>query len=352
MISSHISQYIILLVFFASTTTTTEASAQHRFRVMEWNVENLFDTIPSSDRNDTEFTPEGKMKWNTPRYWSKLGKMSRVIAACGGDTPCALVALCEVENDSIMSHLVQRTMLRRLGYKYLITHSNDPRGVNVALLYQPFLFRPLLSESLRVPHLPGKELPTRDILHVTGLMTTGDTLDVYICHWPSRRGGIRTTGKYRMRAAERLKASIIQLKEERENLQVLVTGDLNSFYPERCIKHGLGCSVNYTNIHRDSLYILSHALSAYNGKINGTYLFQGEWNQLDHFIVNGGLLANKGNKLHCRPADCHIAFFPFLVKEQKKEGRLSISINRTFAGPFYIGGYSDHLPLTLDLYHD
>ena len=75
------------------------------------------------------------------------------------------MALCEVENDTVVNHLCRRTILRRLDYAYLVTQSKDARGIDVALLYQPFRFRLLHAESLRIPFDASYGRSTRDILH-------------------------------------------------------------------------------------------------------------------------------------------------------------------------------------------
>lgn len=89
---------------------------QGRLRVVEYNVENLFDTCHDAGADDYEFLPGAARGWNSSRYWKKLGDVARVLVAAGGDTPPDLVGLCEVENDSVVRHLCERTALRRLGY--------------------------------------------------------------------------------------------------------------------------------------------------------------------------------------------------------------------------------------------
>ena len=84
-------------------------AAQERFRIMEYNVENLFDTIPEPSCDDVAFTPQGEQQWDTRRYWAKQGRLARVIAAAGGDAPIELVGMVEVENDSVLYHLTRRT---------------------------------------------------------------------------------------------------------------------------------------------------------------------------------------------------------------------------------------------------
>lgn len=119
-----------------SARTTTEGGKAQTFRVMTYNVENLFDTLHDAGFNDEEFLPGSNRRWNSPRYWGKQQKLARTIAAAGGAVPVDLVALCEVENDTVVNHLCRRTILRRLDYAYLVTQSKDARGIDVALLYQ------------------------------------------------------------------------------------------------------------------------------------------------------------------------------------------------------------------------
>ena len=158
---------VLLAVLTASTCLLAEG---RRYRVMTYNVENLFDTCHDNGKSDEEFLPGGQRQWNSWRYWKKLGDLARVVAAAGGDEPASLVALCEVENDSVVRDLARRTMLRRLGYEYVVTRGPDARGIDVALLYQPGRFRPLGIRSVRVAYTSRTERPTRDILHVEGLV--------------------------------------------------------------------------------------------------------------------------------------------------------------------------------------
>ncbi|RKW56772.1 MAG: endonuclease, partial [Prevotella sp.] len=44
--------WLLFLCFLPSTLM-----AQERLRIVEWNVENLFDTEHDSEKNDLEFTP-------------------------------------------------------------------------------------------------------------------------------------------------------------------------------------------------------------------------------------------------------------------------------------------------------
>lgn len=321
--------------------------AQSRLRLMEYNVENLFDTIHAEGKADTEFLPAAERHWNGARYWKKLARLSRVIAAAGEDAPVDLVALVEIENDSVAYDLVRRTRLHRLGYEYLMTHGPDGRGINVALLYRPGRFCPVEKDSLRIPPPTPRHSATRDVLHVAGRLQTGDTLDLYVCHLPSRRGGKRADA-YRRLVAGAVKAHADSVQRVRAHPLVVLTGDFNASYPERLYKETLGTLLPGEGVPQPrALYLLTHGLRA-SADIRGTYKYQGRWQQLDQFIVNGNLLTAQCHTPHEDGAPaCRILDYPILLKNDASgEG---VHPLRTFLGPYYQGGISDHLPLTLDL---
>ena len=180
---------------------------------VELNCENLFDTRHDSLKNDVEFLPEGSYKWTPYRYWTKLNHLGQEIVGLGyeeasGDVQLPdLVALCEVENDSVLFDLTKRSVIRTAGYEYVMTHSPDERGIDVALMYQPFSFSLIHSWSIRVKRLPDTR-PTRDILYVSGRVITGDTLHVFVVHAPSRRGGERESRPYRLQVASQLAEAV------------------------------------------------------------------------------------------------------------------------------------------------
>ena len=343
---------LVLLLLLLAFAAIGRAQEESRFRVATYNVENLFDTIPSPRHGDNEFLPAAERAWHSGRYWKKLGMLARAIAAIGDVRPAALVALCEVEGDTVLTHLTRRTALVRLGYGYAVTHSADERGMNVALLYQPELFRPLSVASLRVPYRADKERPTRDVLHVAGRCLTGDTLDVFVCHYPSRRGGTRLTDPYRRRAAVTVRRAADSLLDVRGRHNIIIMGDFNAYYPERCIAETLG-AIPAQEVQgaggpflRENLYLLTHGLKA-DGGIGGTYKYKGEWQTLDQIIVSGTLLSAAPGHLYTKPAACRLCAFPFLLKNDRSG---TPAPYRTYLGTFYQGGYSDHLPVALDFF--
>jgi endonuclease/exonuclease/phosphatase family metal-dependent hydrolase len=79
-----------------------------------------------------------------------------------------------------------------------------------------------------------------------------------------------------------------------------------------------------------------------SGEFGGTHTYKGEWGILDHIMVSKGF--NEG-KLSVIPNSGKISSFEFLMEEYKGNKQPK----RTFVGEKYLGGYSDHLPVSIDL---
>lgn len=316
------------------------------FCVMTYNVENLFDTKHDSLKDDLDFLPQSIRHWTYRRYRKKLDDVARVITAIGQWDFPALVALCEVENDSVLYDLTKKSLLRRARYKYIITHSADSRGIDVALLYQPRVFRPIQIRTLRLSELHTKESPTRDILHVTGRVVGADTLDVFVAHFPSRRSGKRYTAPRRIRLANLIKRNVDSLYHKRRRAQIIIMGDLNDEPDDRSIAQGLSAQelpAYPTQIQPHRLYNLL-ARKTRHHKIK-SYRYQEHWHLFDHIIVSGTLLQPDA-LLSLQEQHANIYAPSFLLKRDDNYGHLQPY--STYYGFKYQGGYSDHLPVYAD----
>lgn len=319
------------------------------FRVVSYNVENLFDYRHDTLKNDYEFLPDGMRHWNYGKYKKKLDAIARVITAVGGWTPPALVALCEVENDSVLRDLTQRSILRETGYRYVMTDSPDQRGIDVALLYQRNMFKLLSYQSIPIPQTSGKKKfrPTRDILHVSGLLLNRDTLDVFVCHLPSRSGGAKESEPYRLFAAQQLKTAADSIYRRRRHPKILIMGDFNDYPGNKSVREVLAAEAppqDKSTLQPQQFYHLL-ARKAATQKHFGSYKYQGEWGLLDHIIVSGTLLLPSSG-FHTDESKADVFRPDFLFTEDKKYGGRQPF--RTFYGMKYQGGYSDHLPVWAD----
>lgn len=301
------------------------------FTFVELNCENLFDTVHDSLKNDIEFLPESDYHWTRTRYWKKLNHISQEIIALGelnrqdssGWQLPDMVALCEVENDSAMIALTKRSLLRKAGYEYVMTSSPDERGIDVALMYQPLSFRLLQNYAIRIKRLPDMR-PTRDILYAKGLLLNDDTLHVFVVHAPSRRGGEQVSRPYRLQVASQLAHSVDSIFSSNDSARIIVAGDFNDYHDSPALKF----------LESHHLINISKGAKGRNGA-KGTYRYHGEWNSLDQILCSRSIFTQKYS--------CEIGDLPFLLEDDEKYGGKKPF--RTYLGPRYLGGYSDHLPL-------
>ena len=297
------------------------------FTLVEWNCENLFDCIDDSLTADEEFTPEGAYHWTYGHYWRKLNRVGQVIVGCGGEgrqwqLP-DFVALCEVESDTVLTDLTRKSLLRNASYEYVMTHSPDRRGINVAFLYSPFSFLLTRSYSLRVDTLPGMK-PTRDILYVCGATIDDDTLHFFVVHAPSRSGGEHATRPYRHRVAERLCQSIDSIRAVHPDAHIIVTGDFNDYSSDK--------NLLYYAQH-DLVEVSRDARGSHGAK--GTYRYQGLWDSLDHVFMS--------RQLARRTEQCFVFDAPYLMEDDTRYG--GFHPKRNYRGTAWVNGFSDHLPL-------
>lgn len=321
-----------LLCIAALLLAATSACAKKKprtgaFQVMSYNVENLFDTDDDPRTNDNEFLPNGDRHWTTTRYRSHLEQTARVILAAGRRESPVLVGLCEVENEAVLKQLVNLAPMRSEGYRFCITRGNDPRGINNALLYRPERFRLLSWRAVRIP-FADRAKRSRDLLHASGRIASSDTLDVIVCHFPSRRNGRKGTENARLDAARCVRRLCDSLYRVRRRPHLIVMGDFNDTPSDRSIhlmtdaperRHRL------TNLFSDPRQT----------GFAGSHYYQGKWMQLDQMLVSP-LLADRVTEAEVFAPD-------FLLTEDGR--RRSRRPHRVYNGFRYEGGFSDHLPI-------
>lgn len=312
-------------------------------RIGFWNQENLFDIYDDSLTNDESYTPEGDKGWTEGRYYAKLMNMSKAIAAIGGWNPIDVLGLCEVENKMVVRELVERTPLRSIGYEVVHYQSPDSRGIDVALIYRPDRFTLLHSEPVKVWFTEEGSRPTRDVLYVKGLALGKDTVHIFVNHWPSRWGGQAATEPKRMRAAEIVKAKVDSIFSVVPNAPVIITGDFNDEPEDRSMLEVLQAGHDRENLKDNTLFNLMFEKV---GK-EGSHKYQGHWGILDQIVVTSSMLRADGNGLKVSGLQAHIFKAPFLLTEDARY--TGHQLLRTHSGPRYLGGFSDHLPVFIDL---
>jgi len=312
------------------------------FKIMCYNVENFFDCVHDSLSKDTEFLPTGLRGWNTSKYLKKQANIAKVITAIGGWEAPALVGLCEIESDKCLRDLTHYSGLKNLRYKYIHHDSPDPRGIDVALLYQPTQFTPLHDEAIRIIFPESPEIKTRDILYVSGRIPTGDTLHVFICHLPSRLEGEKESEGKRQFVASVIRLKVDSLFATTHRPNIVIMGDFNDYPSNSSLSEVLKAKPLTGSISSDGLYNLMYKMQL-EGKGSNKHL--GEWGVLDQLIISGNLLATS-NPIFTSQQNAHIFEAKFLLENDRKY--LGKQPFRTYAGMKFQDGFSDHLPIYVD----
>lgn len=311
--------------------------------IMFYNVENLFDTEDDPEKNDNDYLPKSKHYWSFERYKKKLDNISKVILSVNSEVP-AIVGLAEVENSRVLNDLVANTGLKKFNYQIIHKESDDPRGIDVVLLYRPDLFKPLNSKFIKVIGKKGRgQLRTRDIVYTKGILAKTDTVHIFINHWPSRLGGELKSEQKRMFAANVMRAQVDSVLKQNSRSIIVIMGDFNDDPDNISITNALRAKSKAEAVNKGDLVNLSAEWIENINRI-GTLKYKGKWNVFDQLIVSR-YLTDKTTGLCISKAE--IAALPFILQEDARHGGKKPL--ETYDGMKYAGGYSDHLPVLLKL---
>jgi endonuclease/exonuclease/phosphatase family metal-dependent hydrolase len=336
-----------LLVLFLVFALVRPAESQTRgdVRVMFYNAENLFDIQDDPNTSDSDFTPSGIYHWTKEKYDKKLLNIYKVIAGVGSWQPPEIIGIAEVENRQVLQDLITETPLSKFNYSISHFDSPDTRGIDVALLFCSEKLTLLQQEPIFINFTDEPRRKTRNILLVKLLYKTADTLYVFVNHWPSRRGGEIETEALRIQVANILRQRIDQILKSNSQAKIVAIGDFNDEPSNESIENYLKAKPVTGAIAPSQLYNLSYSILQTSHI--GTHNFRGQWAVLDQIIVSGNvLLAKRG--LFTKSTDVHIFSPEFILQPDKVN--MGVKPLPTYAGRKYLGGYSDHLPVYLDLY--
>ena len=314
------------------------------FRVMFYNVENLYDAEDDPKIDDQEFLPGSELQWTNERLDAKLMHIAQVIHAVGDQELLPdVIGLGEVENRKVLDFLLTKTDLSSLGYSIAHFDSPDKRGIDVALLYRSSRFKPLKINKYPVIFPGDMDKPTRDILYVKGELPNKKPLHILVNHWPSRSGGQKETEPKRIMAAQTAKRLCDSIAFNERNANILLMGDLNDYPTDKSISETLVAQID-TSTSSSALYNL---MGWQKGENVGSHPYKGEWGFLDQIIVSGSIIqGNQGIKTYFNQAKAFRA--DFLIEKNEKFNNWQTK--RTYGGKKYLGGYSDHLPVYVNLY--
>jgi hypothetical protein len=284
-----------------------------------WNVENLFDTQDNPKTRDGDFMPGGIKRYTHRACCLKVEHVADVINHINPE----LLAMVEVENREILQLLV-RKLRHYKEWEILIDEGPDIRGIDPAIMYRRDVFELLCLKYYPV-FIEARGYFSRPVMRGDFVIKeSGDTLSLFVNHWPSRRGGKTLTDPYRLIAADVQRSAVQDLLQEHPTCFIVMTGDFNDDAADTCLR--------YLSAHPDIRYLEKKMPST----VNGTYFHDGEWIHFDHF-----LLAGDSNTLQIREARI---VAPDWIREKPEQGPL-----RFYKGMDISAGYSDHYPICLKL---
>lgn len=315
---------MIMLSILMKINGYTESNNKEML-LMFWNVENFFDYVDGgTGESDKEFSSFGGRRWSKRKFYAKCDAIAKSIFWAGeecGRMPDA-IGFAEVENKGVLYKLLNSTLLRKYDYRIVHFDSGDRRGIDVALLYRESVFEKV-SVSLKVPEENGRKITTRDILQVCLKSGMGQNINLIVNHHPSKFGGAGASAARRdaaMLALRQMCDSLVAVGEP----HIVAMGDFNDNPDDEQFDMLDGILANMS----DSL----HAQGL------GTIRYEGKWDLIDMFLVSPKL---------AEYSRMDILQIPFLMTYEKKYP--GFKPLRTYSGPRYIGGVSDHCPIILKI---
>ncbi|MBQ8672695.1 MAG: endonuclease/exonuclease/phosphatase family protein [Bacteroides sp.] len=315
------------------------------YKVVFYNVENLFDTVDDPDTHDEEFTPQGPKAWTQEKYQKKLGNIERVlfdIAAINKDYP-VVIGLSEIENRNVLEDLVVMKKMAPADYRIIHHDSPDARGVDVAFFYRPDVFKLEGEKAFKTSITSVENFRTRDILTMWGKIEGEDFLFM-VAHWPSRLGGKEASEDKRMAAATQMRQIADSVLQERPQTKVVMMGDFNDDPTDKSIAQCLNAKRKVKDLRPGDLF------SPYTDMLRagyGTLAYSDAWNIFDNIVVSENLVNARKGCLKLKKADGS-KFYGNIFKQHymvQKEGQYKGYPLRTFVGNTFQGGYSDHFPV-------
>ena len=307
----------LILVLLCAVGYSAGAQEKDSLLVMFWNVENFFDwTDLGTGESDKEFSSYGSRHWTKKRFYAKcdaIAKSLMWIEDKYGRIPDA-IGLAEVENKGVIRKMLDYTLLRKYDYGIVHYDSKDTRGIDVALIYRESVMKPL-SHTLKVP----SNMATRDILHVEMGISEGKTIDIIVNHHPSKYGGGKQSEQKRTDVMCILKELCDSIDAKGRN--IVVMGDFNDT-PD-------GKQFDLID------QVLENKGKVLHNRSEGTIRYKGKWELIDNFLISPAL----------ETSAMKIERIPFLMTYDKRYP--GEKPHRTYSGPRYIGGVSDHCPILI-----
>ncbi|MFA6832395.1 MAG: endonuclease/exonuclease/phosphatase family protein [Bacteroidaceae bacterium] len=315
---------------------------------MFYNLENLFDTIDNEGVMDEEFLPTSKKHYGTKIYNEKLHNMAKVfadVAKINDNQFPIVIGVAEVENKGVLVDLLNQPSLKNSGLDIMHRDSRDIRGIDVAFLYRADLFNLQGMRMFAIPQEPidGHEYITRDVISMWGTISN-EKFFFMCCHWPSRRGGSEASDFRRVDAAKVVHHIADSLKINEPDTRVVMMGDFNDDPFNNSLYNEVGGKGTLKEAENTGYFNPFYAIL--NDGV-GTLRYNGKWNLFDNILVSTNLVDGKKGTLQLLK-DNQDKYYGFTFRAPylfNQSGKYKGGPHRSWAGPNWLNGYSDHLPV-------
>ena len=327
----------LLILYFFNSFAASQNKNNDTLFVAFWNLQNLFDTKDDPLTKDEEFLPEAEKEWTQERLDKKLYNLSRVIRLMNNGKGPDVIGVCEVEHQSLLDSMVNK-FLPDLNYGVAYMESPDERGIDNGLIYKKNIIKinNITADSVYLSETDK----TRLVLEVQ-LKYNEEILTFFVNHFPSRGGGEVQSEPKRIKAAEVLRKNIDEIYALDPDAKIIVIGDFNDEPNNKSIAEVLLAekyfcdSSNYS-----SSKLLNLSYQQFSEGV-GSYRYKDDWNMIDQIIVSKNLIDGEELNYVCGSFE---VFKPYLL--QTHTGKFQSTAFPTYGGSRYLGGFSDHYPVT------
>ncbi len=319
-----------------------------------YNVYNLFDLTDDPATDEQEFTPRAGV-WDAGRQAERLRLTGQVFASLGAD----IVVVNEIETREVLELLADA--IRAAGgptYPYLAhVVGRGGRGLDVGLLSRYPVLREL-SRPISMEHqcrgedgpvtLDGSQPEARPMLQADIDLDDDGAADLIVLgnHWKAKgRSWPCSDAEHQLRSGRQLGQVFGMLQGD--GIPVVAMGDFNVFEFEPPLKDAVGARLDLSAVGPGDVYNTWGGAGVeewrgnsnqWNDADNSSYEFDGGWTRLDHILVDGSMRPGGEARWQVVPGSIRTAHFPDMFF---RGGPNAWSAEH--------GGYSDHLPVRVEL---
>ena len=299
---------ILLFAIFLKCSLFPDDTPPDEIVIVSYNVFNLFDDVKNGTEYP-EFDPSGGI-WNSSLYRQRLNNAAEVISATEPRRGPDIICLQEIENSRVLRDLAT-VWLKKFSYQYYVAAVNEGSAITTGIISR-YPIKRSINHSLYLEEFNRLRIITETVIEI-------DNSDFYIfnCHLKSKIGGEEQTELARIKAARAIAARCREIYLENPDAKIIIAGDLNLNIDEfnRNNKRYLTAimplnemtlfaseDVLFVTENKHEVVLSEDSLVFYSPWLElerdaagsvGSYLFRGQWQTIDHFLLTAPFFNNR-----------------------------------------------------------